>query len=429
MKYFNKTIIKNIILYFILFQTVFSFQYIYERKNNSDPLAKIPVCLGDNQENIKCLEFPIDLTYPYVLISPNFYYDKSLKNKNDVDYNQELIDYKYYFYKGIKYQTDFFYKDGNIYIKGNNTKLNYVSGLQDVNILGFGRNFEEEKVHTDGFNELSDFNFINYLYKNNFIKDYVFSFEPKSKTETIINIGERINTNYKKCFSTNKLNEIVKNPDEIDEKGFWNCPLIDITPENTDKHFCNGERNYVVFDSISEDIHLPYDTGMEILNYIKSFTNDKCFFEEKSFIGSTKKEYSYTYLVCKFGVDLNKVPALNFIFEGFELKMGKNVLVRHHDCSLNRVNILAYKNLRYIRIGVPLLKKYHIIFDYKDNSVGIIQDKSYLFDEMKSNKIAYYCIFIFIFVLSIILYSVKTRRKKNSHLIDYDSNINELISK
>ena len=92
----------------------------------------------------------------------------------------------------------------------------------------------------------------------------------------------------------------------------------DITIENTDKHFFNGEKNYVVFDSISEDIYLPYDTGMEILNYINNMTDNKCFFEENSFFGPSKKEYSYTYLICRFGVDMSKVPNIKFVFEGFE---------------------------------------------------------------------------------------------------------------
>ena len=425
---------EKILIFLIFFQTIFSFEYTYNIKNIkniSDPLAKIPICIGDNQDNIKCSEIPIDLTYPYVLISPKLYSDKSIKDIKGADYTQDFINYNYYFYKGIKYQSNYFLKKENIYIKGNNTKLNYIFGLQDVSKIGLGPNFEKEKLLENGEHIYSDYNFINYLNKNNFINDYIFSFEPKSKTETIISIGERINTNYKKCFSTTKLNDIVKNFDQIEEKGFWNCPLIDITTTNLDKHFLNNEKTYVVFDSISDDIHLPHDIGMEILNYINDITGNKCYFEEKSFSGPSKKEYSYTYLVCKFGVDMSKLPDFNFIFEGFELKMGKNVLLRYHDCGKNRVNILAYRNLRYIRIGIPILKQYHIIFDYKDGSVGIVQDKSYLFDEIRENKINYYYIVIIILILSAILLSLRIRKKKkkNNRIIDYENNSNELISK
>ena len=107
------------------------------------------------------------------------------------------------------------------------------------------------------------------------------------------------------------------------------------------------------------------------------------------------------------------------------------MILRPHDCWKNRVNILAYKNLNYIKIGVPILKQYHIIFDYKDNSVGIVQDKSFLFDDIQSNKIAFYCIVLFISVISIILYAIRNnikKRKINNQLIDYDLNSNELIS-
>ena len=421
--------IGKIISFFILIELIFSLQYTYVRKNSTDPLVKIPICIGENQENVKCSEISIDLTYPYILISPNFYYDKSI---NDVDiredYTQEFIDYNYYFYKGIKYETNFFIKEENIYIKGNNSRLNYLSGFQDINKLGLGINFEEDKILDDGNHNFSKYNFINYLYKNNFIKDYVFSFEPKSKTETLVNIGEKISTDYNKCFSSNKLVEIIKNSDEIEEKGYWNCLLNDITIDNSEKHFLKGDKNYAVFDSISQDIHLPYDSGMDILNYINDITGKKCYFEEKSFSGPSKKEYSYTYLVCSNRVNMKNVSDLKFIFEGFELKMGKNVLISPYDCTKKRVNILAYKNLRYIRIGVPILKKYHIVFDYKDNSVGIIQDKSYLFDELKSNSFSYYCIVILILIILVILFTlrIKSRKLKNSHLIDYNSYSNEL---
>ena len=164
--------------------------------------------------------------------------------------------------------------------------------------------------------------------------------------------------------------------------------------------------------------------------YINNITGNKCFFEEKSFTGPSKKEYSYTYLVCRFGVDMSKIPDFKFIFEGFELNLSKNVLLRPYDCSKNRVNILAYKNLRYIRIGVPILKKYHIVFDYKDNSVGIIKDKSYLFDKIKTNNINYYCVIIFIIILSAIVVSlrIKLSKKKNNHLIDYNLYSNEYLT-
>ena len=421
---------KKLIYFFILIHIAFPFEYTYIRKNISDPLAKIPLCVGENKDNLKCSEITIDLTYPYVLISPNFHYDNVIKNIKGADYTQEFIDYNYYFYKGIKHETNFFLKEQNIYLKGNNTKLNYISGLQDVSKIGLGKNFEEDKILDDGSYIYSKYNFINYLYKNNFIKDYIFSFEPKSKTETIINIGEKINTEneYKKCFSSNKLNEII-NSDEIEEKGFWNCLLNDITVDNKN-FFKNNKKYYAVFDSISEDIHLPYEEGMEILNYINNITGNKCFFEEKSFTGPSKKEYSYTYLVCRFGVDMSKIPDFKFIFEGFELNLSKNVLLRPYDCSKNRVNILAYKNLRYIRIGVPILKKYHIVFDYKDNSIGIIKDKSYLFDKIKTNNINYYCVIIFIIILSAIVVSlrIKLSKKKNNHLIDYNLYSNEYLT-
>ena len=362
------------------------------------------------------------------MISPTLYYDQTIKDIRGADYTQEFIDYNYYFYKGIKHKANFFLKEQDIYTRGNNTKLNYISGLQAVNKIGLGKNFEEDKRLDDGSYVFSEFNFINYLYKNNFIKEYVFSFEPKSKTETKINIGEKINMDYKKCFSSNKISEIINNSDEIEEKGFWNCPLNDITANNI--HFFNKQIYYAVFDSISQDIHLPYEVGIEILKYINNITENKCYFEEYSFSGPSKKENSYTYLVCGFRVDMDKIPDFKFIFEGFELNLGKNVLLRPHDCSKNRVNILAYKNLRYIRIGVPILKKYHIIFDYKDNSVGIIKDKSYLFDDIKTNYINYYLIVIFILILSAVVYSLrlKSRKKKNSHLIDYNSNSKELLS-
>lgn len=422
---------KNIFILYILFGAIFSFQYTYKRQNYSDPLAKIPICVGEIQENIKCLEIPVDLTYPYVLLSPKFYFDKSIKDIKNASYTQEFIDYNYYFYKGIKHQTNFYLKKENIYIKGNNTKLSYISGLQDVNKIGLGGYYREGKTGEEDSQELFDYNFINYLNKNNFINDYIYSFEPKSKTETIIHIGERINTNYKKCFSSIELNKIIINSDEIEKKSFWNCPLKNITTEKYDKHFLNSDNYYVVFDSISEDIYLPYNIGIEILNYIKKITNDKCYFEEKTFLDSSKKEYSYTYLICEYGTNFNEIPTFIFKFEEFELKMGKNVLLRLHDCCRNRVNILAYKNLSYIKIGVPILKQYHIIFDYKDNSVGVVQDKSILFEEVQSNKIAYYCIIIFVSALSLILYNIRNKirkRKLNSNIIDYDLHSKELIS-
>jgi hypothetical protein len=185
----------------------------------------------------------------------------------------------------------------------------------------------------------------------------------------------------------------------------------------------------VIFDSLSEDIQIPYDTGMEILNYINEKTGNKCYFEENKFCGPKQQEFSYTYLICKLGVDISKVPDIKFIFDNFELYLGKNDLLRPYDCFRNRVNILAYKNLKYIKISIPILKKYSIVFDYKDNSIGIIQDKSYIFEEIKKNNINFYIVIIFILIIFIISFSFRKRlkEKKNSHLIDYNNFSNEVV--
>ena len=70
----------KLISLFILFHLYFSFEYIYTRKNISNPLAKIPIYIGENQENLKYSEITIDLTYQYVLISPTLYYDQTIKD-------------------------------------------------------------------------------------------------------------------------------------------------------------------------------------------------------------------------------------------------------------------------------------------------------------------------------------------------------------
>ena len=61
-----------------------------------------------------------------------------------------------------------------------------------------------------------------------------------------------------------------------------------------------------------------------------------------------------------------------------------------------------------------------------DNSVGIIQDKSYIFNEGKMNNINFYIVPIFIFILLSLIFSIRKIRKrlnkkKNSHLIDYNN--------
>lgn len=90
---------KKILIFLILFQI------IYIRKNINDPFAKIPICLGEKREEIKCPEIPIDLTYSYILLSPKVY---SIKNYEGENYIQEFMNYHYYFFKGIKSKTIFF---------------------------------------------------------------------------------------------------------------------------------------------------------------------------------------------------------------------------------------------------------------------------------------------------------------------------------
>ena len=382
---------KKFLLFFILFKIIFSYQYTYIRKNYSDPLAQVPLCIGNKRENIKCHEIPIDLTYSYILLSPKDYIIND--NSKREEYTQEFINYNYYFYKGIKSETIYFLNSSNCYKQLDDdlhwiAGFKYIKGFQDVNKIGLGACYKGQ----DEVKELEDNNFVFALYRNSFIKDLTFSFEPKSKTETIITFGEKITQEYKKCYSSNKLKEIINNG--IEEKNLWNCPLNKIAVDNSDVQFLKGENNYAIFDSISEDIQLPYETGIEILNYINEKTGNKCYFEETKFNGPSQQEFSYSYLICRPGVDVREVPDIKFIFENFELNLGKNVLLRPHDCCRNRVNILAYKNLKYIKIGVPILKKYHIIFDYLDNSVGIIQDKSYIFIESKMNNINFYNISI-----------------------------------
>ena len=79
---------KKFLIFFILFKIITPFQYTYIRENSNDPLGKIPICIGENIEGIKCSEIPIDLAYSYLLISPNFY---SIKDLKGTDYCQEFI--------------------------------------------------------------------------------------------------------------------------------------------------------------------------------------------------------------------------------------------------------------------------------------------------------------------------------------------------
>ena len=422
------------VIYIIfLLAKILSLKYTYVRNNIKDPLAKIPLCIGKINDKPQCIKAVLDTTFFFIIIAENnkentvnFNKSKSI-DKTDLIYYEYFIRPDYYFYRSNVYLDYFYFNDDFKYIESKQKNKFIISNLMEIEhdgIIGIGRkytnNFINKKNPDNQESEIDSdesYSFMKIL-SDNFINDKVISFNPITPNQSIILIGERENLGkYKKCYSI----DYIENNKFYED--LWNCKLDYIKIIDNGKKFKFNNDRYAVFDSNSKNVILPYDIGIEIFNYIIKKVNVNCF------IIQMQINTDYEYLECNDKINLDIFPNILFSFKDLELVMRKNDFIRPSLIKgFYKINIIASKNIDYINIGLPILKNYYVIFDYKDNSIGFPEDKGYLYGNPKSKNKNYYIILILLLINNVILLIpliiyVYLVRKKKYKFIDNGFNI------
>jgi hypothetical protein len=233
------------------------------------------------------------------------------------------------------------------------------------------------------------------------IKDYKNSLLDRMKEEKIINnriiffytkpkpiikfyneISNKIKENYTGCY----LNSDNFNNLNYDYSESWNCDLSHIYIENK-KKFNNN-----IFNNESK-----IENNITLNDTIK--VNSKVIFDAKYYYISTSVKYldlilkefnfqnncstfffnGYYYISCNINEEnLNKIPFISFIFEGYAYKIrGKNLFVKNKNntyYSLIRFsNDTQYHNI--FILGYPFFSSYKIKFDYDNNFIVFLGEE------------------------------------------------------
>ena len=292
------------------------------------------------------------------------------------------------------------------------------------------------------------------------IKDYRNSLLDRMKEEKIINnriiffytkpkpiikfhneISNKIKENYTGCY----LNSDNFNNLNYDYSESWNCDLSHIYIENKKKFNDN------IFNNESK-----IENNITLNDTIK--VNSKVIFDAKSYYISTSVKYldlilkefnfknncstfffnGYYYISCNINEEnLNKIPFISFIFEGYAYKIrGKKFFVKNKNntyYSLIRFsNDTQYHNI--FILGYPFFSSYKIKFDYDKKFIAfngevpidltnIIKDQHLQYNIVQF--IGYFGIILVIILLTLIFINscfLKKKNKSNIKLVDEEDN-------
>ena len=262
-------------------------------------------------------------------------------------------------------------------------------------ILGLGNNYPK-RDEDNSFDER--FSLVHNLFSNGVIDKKLFGHEYNSRQKGFLYLGEvppSLGYNYYKCQVAPFIPYFNK----------WHCEgrAISLSPGENYTQFTSP----YAFDTAYVDIRGPYFEGNTILSDIKEVFGEKCQFISEEL----DEDNRYVKLICDYDINVGDSPDVIFNLKGFELR-AKNI-------DIFRVVLIDGKKKYLSKIvgdtryncwilGEPVMKNYNMVFNYEDNTVGIVENENLREGDWTMTIIL---MIIFIAIGTITIYIVRNRKK------------------
>ena len=262
-------------------------------------------------------------------------------------------------------------------------------------ILGLGNNYPK-RDEDNSFDER--FSLVHNLFSNGVIDKKLFGHEYNSRQKGYLYLGEvppSLGYNYYKCQVAPFIPYFNK----------WHCEgrAISLSPGENYTQFTSP----YAFDTAYVDIRGPYFEGNTILSDIKEVFGEKCQFISEEL----DEDNRYVKLICDYDINVGDSPDVIFNLKGFELR-AKNI-------DIFRVVLIDGKKKYLSKIvgdtryncwilGEPVMKNYNMVFNYEDNTVGIVENENLREGDWTMTIIL---MIIFIAIGTITIYIVRNRKK------------------
>lgn len=236
---------------------------------------------------------------------------------------------------------------------------------------------------------VSNFSFIEGLYKDNKIEKKIFAHKWTSEKNGILYIGEYPLTNreipyynFYTCKSSDKFGEINQ---------FWNCKINGINIDN--KYFDYSSNEEIGIFSTGEKFIFAPENRIDIINNIKNYSKwgrENCIIDEWT---------AYKELHCNYiGFKYSYFPSVYFDFNGYKIKLQSEDLFYYNDNKkYYRLLIVPTNKKDYWIFGSILTNKNNMIFNYENGTVTFFKMKKLLSESSLTN----YLLLVLLFLCSI----------------------------
>lgn len=246
-------------------------------------------------------------------------------------------------------------------------------------IIGFGKGYDDryllQKVDQE---KVVNTSFIYYLYKNKIIEETIFSYKQISNDSSIIYVGEtglKKNEKYKKCFprpSFESDSDLIKKA-LVDRSAFWTCQYFGFFTENNTEILFNSSKNFDNF------YYVFFDSGINFFKVPKpyfEFLKDQYMKASK---GKCLRVARNDGIVCNIELDLKILPRYKLNLGNFTIEILPQDVFRVKNDGKHQMYQLTIfygsEDDPVFTIGPTIMKRYQLIFDMKEGSVGILENE------------------------------------------------------
>ena len=329
-----------------------------------------PFCIGTPPQ---CFEVSIDTATPSSWL-PNIelhsYFNHSFDESKSTSFNKlqgvnsMLLDGSILIGSYIKELPTPF--NENAY-QGNKPSKGFVLGLMGVTDL------QPKILHQDGviaiMRDVSDSNrygnettsYLDYLWDYHAINKKMFVVDYKSNKIVFGDNDKYLSMNNKQTCDSN-------------DKSFkysWTCKLNEVIYDNEKIFAAEDER--VFFDTLSQFIQVPYESGEYLFNKIVSANSEYC--------SIVQEDTGFNYIKCLNGFDVvNHIKHIDLVLSGNNAHLVIEPCDMFYYDKDNAVYlsslVLSKHNKNNWMVGMPAMKNKIMIFNKDDNSVSFIEGSS-----------------------------------------------------
>ena len=311
-------------------------------------------------------------------------------------------------------------------------------------VFGFARCYPGNIIELKGHRNIAAhprFSMVQYLYVNELISTKKMEFHFNTGDSGVLTFGYD-DSEYKDNITYCNIDNI---PSYINT--FWLCKSQNVI-DTTHNIVLYNKSFYIVIESVYDGIKLPQDIGVRLLRSIEdAFPNVLNYKIGVNQLG-VQVFYPYNNMfnihnISNYTLTIN--DALTLHIKGKDLFTETAVEISGRQMHGYRSLFLFGPNIKEVYLGIPFMKRYHIVFDSYDNRIGF---GKYINDDIltktsntdiwamphnKNNNTHYYythIVIILILIIIIIIYiwliyhHRRKRRKQRKHQQQHQHRIN-----